>query len=611
MPREMNDKKKASVLRLVRVFFSGIGMFLPLFLLLLRLWQVQVLQGPDHQRRIQRQSIRPILLNPVRGRLLASGGEVLVGNRSSYDLVFHVSEMRQPGPRLKTMRHIMASASWLAKVTGREHELTMEAVKKHFEQQLVMPMSVIVDLTAEEIAKIMEMSPPIPGVEVLPQLGRDYPWPGTGTHLTGFTGKVWPDARSKVGDEFALIYVSKEQRGRAGLEEYYDSALSGRQGLRQLRVDTLGYVHEELPGTIMPVDGFDLHLTIDLQAQILADEALLGKRGALVMVDVDSGAVLALASSPTYDLSELSGNVYQQLRQDQENYPLLNRAVDGSYMPGSILKPLVALAAMSHGLIQHDEAYHCFGSYLVGNVPIRCANIWGHGDIALVRAIAVSCNPYFLHAGVECGLDVLTPFFASAGIGSRCGLDYPEAASGLLPTRQLAQRLWRRNWLRIDTAYVSIGQGAIEMTPLQAALMTAALANGGCLYRPYLVQSVVAPDGRVLQETPPLIRSRLPSSTDDLAMICDGMARAVSAREGSAHGLQRVGVPMAGKTGTAEVGPRTARYKNAWVICHGPLPQSKFALACIIEHGESGGKTAVPVVADFLHKWLSAKAASE
>ena len=604
------SERKAANQRLWRIFLSGVIMVAPLLLLTLRLWQVQVVQSPEHQRRIQRQSIRPILLNPVRGRMLAAGGEVLVGNRSSYDLVFHISEMRQPGRRDKTMSYVMACASRLGVVIGREHHLTMARIKKHFEQQLVMPMEVITDLSQVEIARILEMSPPIPGVEVMPQLERDYPHPGVGTHVTGFTGMKWPDGRSKVGDEFALVYVSKEQFGREGLEAYYDEELRGRPGLRQLRVDTLGYVHEELPGTSLPVDGYDLHLTVDLQAQLCADDVLRGQRGALVVVDVGTGGVLAMASAPTYDVSTMSQDSYDRLRTDVTERPLVNRAVNGSYMPGSIIKPLVLAAALEQGVLNPDDHYTCTGSYLVGNVPIRCAKIWGHGEIRAIRAITVSCNPFFIHAGVECTLERLVPMFSAAGIGEGCGIDYPEIQRGLLPSRALARRRWNRHWLMVDTAYVSIGQGAVEMTPLQAALMTAALANGGRLYRPYLVQSITSAAGRPVRETPVQIRHRLPVSSGPLALVRAGMAAAVTAPDGSARGLDQVGIPLAAKTGTAEVGPRSDRHKNAWVICYGPLPAPRFALACIIEEGDSGGRTAVPVAAEFLRLWSARRGAA-
>ncbi len=604
----MNERKAAHQ-RLWRIFCCGVVMVLPLLLLVLRLWQVQVLQSPEHQRRIQRQSIRPILLNAVRGRMLAAGGEVLVGNHSSYDLVFHISEMRQPGRRSRTMNYIMACASRLAVVVGRPHDLTEERLRKHFEQQLVMPMAVIADLTPIEVARVLEMSPPIPGVEVMPQLEREYPCPGVATHVIGFTGMKWPDGRSKVGDEFALVYVSKEQFGRAGLEAYYDEELRGRPGLRQLRVDTLGYVHEELPGASLPVDGYDLHLTLDLAAQISADQVLREQRGALVVVDVETGGILAMASAPTYDVSVLGQELYEHLRTDVDGRPLVNRAVNGSYMPGSIIKPLILAAALEHGVVTPDGLYECTGSYLVGNVPIRCAKIWGHGELGPVRAIAVSCNPFFLHAGVACTLARLGPMLSAAGFGEGSGIDYPEVQRGRLPTRSLARSLWKRNWLMIDTAYVSIGQGAVEVTPLQAAMMTAALANGGRLLRPYLVQSMTTGMGRAVRETPVQIRHRLPVSAEHLALIRAGMTAAVTDSDGSARGLRGAGMPLAAKTGTAEVGSPSNRHKNAWVICYGPLPSPRFALACIIEEGDSGGRTAVPLAAEFLRLWSERRGA--
>ncbi|HQL10763.1 MAG TPA: penicillin-binding transpeptidase domain-containing protein, partial [Lentisphaeria bacterium] len=237
---------------------------------------------------------------------------------------------------------------------------------------------------------------------------------------------------------------------------------------------------------------------------------------------------------------------------------------------------------------------------------IRCARRYGHGPLDLLEAITVSCNPYFIHAGVETGIDVLNPMYAAAGVGEKSGFDLAERYAGIIPSRDMALRHWRRPWVVIDTAFVSIGQGGIEITPLQAAMFTAALANGGKLLRPYLVQNVVSADGKVVNNTPVVIRHRLPASPEHLRLVQQGMENAVAADYGSAKELRDAGIPLAGKTGTAEVGPKANRHHNTWIICYGPLPEPRYALACLIEKGDSGGRTAAPIAARFFREWLSA-----
>ena len=193
-----------------------------------------------------------------------------------------------------------------------------------------------------------------------------------------------------------------------------------------------------------------------------------------------------------------------------------------------------------------------------------------------------------------------------AGFGEKTGLEIPEGA-GIAPQREVARRLWRRNWLASDTADASIGQGAITITPLQAALYAAALANDGILYQPHLLQRILTPEGKVLQETAPRIRRRISASPETFILVREAMRQAVEEREGGATGLQIPGLPVAAKTGTAEVGNGANRHKNTWVIAFLPADEPKYALACVIERGDSGGKTAVPVAAQFLKSWLLAE----
>ncbi|MBQ4480872.1 MAG: penicillin-binding protein 2 [Victivallales bacterium] len=573
-------------------------------LLALRLWQVQVLQGAELKRRAQRQAWRPVLLNSVRGRIFADR-QTIVDNEAHYDLVFYVSEMRQPGKQEKTIQYILETERRLAQYLGRGSSLGHQQVQRQLTRQPVLPMTVFRDLTPEELSAMAEYLPVVPGVAVQPRVERVHPFPGLLTHVLGYTGRDQPDP-SEFNADFPRAYTTPELIGRNGLERAFDQELRGQSGMQLLVVDSIGYARENVGEVTPPTAGNDLYLTIDLKAQQIAEELLQGYQGALVLLEADTGAVLAMASSPSYDLASLAGKELARLSQDETGRPLLNRATRGLYTPGSIMKPLLALCALERRPDLANERYECTGKYMIGNHGIRCARTWGHGVLNLQEAITVSCNPFFIHLGLEVGIDDYAEFLKTAGIGMPAGIEIGDAA-GVRPERSTAQKLWKRNWIAVDTAYASLGQGAITITPLQAATFTAAIANGGSLLKPYLVQEIRTPGGSLLMTGQPTVRNRLPVSQENLKLVQQAMRLAVTEKNGSAHGLADACLPLCAKTGTAEVGDGGNRHKNTWVIAFGPADQPKYALACVIEHGQSGGRTAVPIAFDFFQQWLGAE----
>ena len=573
-------------------------------LLVLRLWQVQVLQGAELRRRAQRQSWRPILLNSVRGRIFADG-QTIVDNQAHYDLVFYVSEMRQPGKQAKTIQYILETERELAKYLGRECSLEYQQVQRQLTRQPVLPLTVFRDLTPSELSAMAEYLPVVAGVDVQPRVERIHPFPGLLTHVLGYTGRDQPDPQEFIA-EYPRAYTTPELIGRNGLERAFDQELRGASGMQLLVVDSIGYARENVGEVTPPTAGNDLYLTIDLKAQRIAEKLLQGYQGAMVLLEVDTGAVLAMASSPSYDLATLTGNELARLSQDEAGRPLLNRATRGLYTPGSIMKPLLALCALERRPDLAHSSYECTGKYMIGNHGIRCARTWGHGWLDIQEAITVSCNPFFIRLGLEVGIDDYSEFLKTAGIGVPTGIEIGDAA-GVRPERAVAPKLWKRNWLAVDTAYASLGQGAITITPLQAATFTAAIANGGSLLRPYLIKEIRTPGGSLLMTGQPTVRNRLPVSQESLKLVQQAMREAVVAPNGSAHGLADACLPLCAKTGTAEVGDEENRYKNTWVIAFGPADHPQYALACVIERGQSGGRTAVPIAFDFFQQWLGAE----
>lgn len=593
----------------LRIYLTGAVLLVFLGFLVLRLWHVQVREGGKHVQAITRQSVRPIRLNAVRGRILAADGSVLVDNESQYDLVFHVSEMRQPGPRKNTVAHILRSSLDFARTLGREATIAESAIQRHLHVGPALPMTVFHDLAPGEVAKIMELYPPVPGVEVQTRPVRRYLAPELAPQILGWVGRHRPERPAEM-DQYQSAYIGYEMRGRGGLELQYDGLLSGEGGHRLVRVDPLGYVHAEIGTAHEPVDGRDLLLTIDPRAQAAANRVLAGKKGALVVLEADSGAVLAMVSAPSFSLAELTPATYNEFN-ERPDLPLLNRAVDGSYAPGSIIKPLIALAALECNAIHLDTRHTCTGVYSQHRLNIRCAARWGHGELGVIEALKVSCNPYFIDAGLRTGLDNIQPIFSALGFGRRPRIDLPSAASGLLPTREYALRVRgsRHPWGLADTALISIGQGMSVITPLQAALYTAAIANGGLVYRPFLVRSVLNPDGRVWRHTAPVVEQRLPVSLEHLVAVRQGMHEVVFDDHGSGSRARNDIIDLAGKTGTAEIMPPGGpRRKNTWFICFGPFPRPRYACAIIVEDGDSGGRTAAPLARQFFEEWLGASA---
>ncbi len=585
----------------MRVLVCAVVICLLFGLVTMRLWQVQVLQGSEHQKRVQRQMIRPVRINPVRGRIFDRNGKVLVDNDCRYDLVFYVSEMRRRGKLRRTVEHILETDRSVAAYLGREPTLTYKQVENQLVRKPILPLTVAENLTATELAAWSEYLPHVQGADILPRVERRYPYPGMMSQALGLTSRQQPSG-DDILEDLPRLYVTPELTGRSGLEAAFDSELAGKAAAQLVMVDSVGYARKVIRNAGTPEPGHNLTLTIDLEAQRLADQVLQGHYGALVLLDVHTGAVLAMASAPTYPLDADSKELLE-VSNDNVRRPMLNRATRGVYTPGSIVKPLMALAGLEHQPEVSHQIYDCTGRYMLGNHPIRCARRWGHGPLDLIHAITVSCNPFLINLGLKVGIDEYGNMLKAAGLGETSGIEIGDAR-GLCPQREVARRLWKRNWLAVDTAYASIGQGAISITPLQAAVFTAAIANGGVVYKPHLVRRIQDSNGVLLREVAPVIRNRLPASAENIALVREAMVSVVSGQEASAAELRRLGISLAAKTGTAEVGEGANRHKNTWTVAFGPAENPKFALACVIERGESGSRTAVPIVASFLEQLL-------
>ncbi len=588
-------------------FFRGFNTRLVIILLLfgvlggacmLRLWSEQVQGGRKHREAVSRQSIRRIRVPPIRGRIFSADGKLFTDNAPSYDIYFHIHELRK-GTLRRTIDHVLAQAGAVSTIIGRPNPLTEQQIRRHLKIYPALPVKVFSGLETGEFARLHELMPGIPGLEISVGSHRVYPLGEAGAQLLGYMTRRYP-SREEVRQAY---YFYPERVGKAGLEKGFENELGGKTGYRIVRVDCFGYYHEDIHEPQEAAPGNDLILTLDSRAQALAQRLLAGQRGALVLLNVHTGAILAMVSSPSYDLNRFNQD-YPKLSQDKK-LPLQNRAIAGGYLPGSIIKPLVALALLERGVNQPETTVDCPGYFQLGRRKIRCHLRTGHGPVDLVKALEVSCNTYFIDSALRLGIDRLTPIFRAAGLGRATGMELRTAGDhGLLPSRQNMQQRHRRKWLSADTAMVAIGQGFISLSPLQAAVYAAAIANGGKVYRPYLVQAVRSPDGKLIKSTQPELCARLPVSPRTLKIVQAGMYKVVHGDNATARRARSSIITLAGKTGTAEVAQRHGLAKNAWFICFGPFHNPKYAMAVLVEGGASGGRAAAPIARALFERYL-------
>ena len=583
------------------------GVFLlGLLVLAVRLEDVQIDSKLEADTSMERQSTRRVRTAGPRGRILGtdrSGRRVeLAGNRPSVAIAVHPEFFQSrtvPGVA-KRIREAIDSAS---AVVGQPSPVTDQAIRRHLEQELALPLVVWSDVSPEALARFAEHSRELPGFSFIDSEVRTYPYGSLAAHLLGYVGRGQVD-RGPGGKTYR--FLDFEMRGRAGVEDYYDSFLRGMSGEKTLTVDARGYVRESVT-VIEAKRGPDLEMTLDVDIQAAAEEQLRGCRGACVVMDPRTGAVLALASAPGFDPNDfvpvLRHEVYDRLAQDPEK-PLLNRASGGTYAPGSTFKPITALAGLDAGL-SGTAPYECIGHFTCGEMRIRCARSWGHGSMDVKTSLRDSCNSYFCNFGMAMGTNALITAARAFGLGSRTGIDLGQDSAGIVPDGAWKQERRNERWYPGDLAQMSLGQGMLLVSPLQMARVAGALGTGR-LVTPHLKAGLAAGSDPV------------PFSAKSFKTVREGMRMVVHGGTGR-KGAEGVNAWVIGKTGTAEVGRGERRRKNTWFIAYAepcarnadgeqvrldavPPESPCVAVAMVIENGESGGGTTAPKVCAVLRR---------
>jgi len=585
----LRDDPKFASGKIAFIQYLTVGVFV---FLIAGFWELQIQNPEFYNERAERNRIKALPIPAPRGKILDRDGRVIVDNHSSYSLILSRENLK--------MEHLKDIAAGL----NLDYGELVAHIERYKSRPRYEPIIIKEELTPAEVAFVEAHRDPefFPEMELIHAQRRLYPQNGFAAHLIGYTGEVSEEELDSP--EFAR-YNPGDIVGKFGIERQYNDILMGVDGQRQVVVDNRGRERDVL-GIKEAIPGRNLQLTIDLDLQAVAELAMEGRKGAVVALDPRNGEVLAMVSRPTFDPNKFAVRIrpadWKDIAGDPDK-PLFNRAIQAQFAPGSTFKPLVALAGLESGAIDDQFTVHCSGGASFYGRYFKCWQKHGHGTVSLHKGIVQSCDVYFYNVGNRTGIDKLAFYAEMAGMGSRTGIDLPHEASGTVPSTRWAARTYRRKWYAGETISVSIGQGALTVTPLQLAAAEAGVAMGGVWYKPHLVKGAKIPAPRTWALSP-----------DNVQKVVDGMYGVVN--EGGTGVRARLpGIEVCGKTGTAQLASneflkgKTAEHlkDNAWFVGFAPRQAPEIAVVALFENGEHG-QLAAPIVRDVLKAYFDKKA---
>ncbi|MBA3301532.1 MAG: penicillin-binding protein 2 [Thermoleophilaceae bacterium] len=563
-----------------------------------RLWYLEVLSGDRYLAVANDNRVRTIKVEAPRGQILDRKGRILVDNRSAR--VVQISPDKLPtNQRIKTRVY-----DRLSEVLGMNRREIRTSVRDQLRQLPFASATVKTDVPLATVSYIRENADLFPGVTAELAYLRSYPHDKVGAHLFGIVGEV---TEKQLKEERYRGISQGDRVGQGGIEYQYDRYLRGKNGARRIIVDALNVAQPKQLRPREPTPGRNLRLSIDLKAQQVGQQALAGQKGAFVAMEVKTGKVVALGSSPSFDpnifAKTIKASDYKRLNDAKNGAPLANRAIQGLYPTGSIFKLVTATAALESGSLGIDEPVSDPGSLEVGGVTFKNAGDAVNGVLSLRRALTVSSDVFFYKQGLELntrgdGLE-LQKWARRLGIGRRTGIDLPGEAPGLVPNpawrnRLFEKKLTDRPWAEGDNINLSVGQGDLQADPLQMAVAYATLANGGRVVRPRLGEQIEDGDGRVMQEFEFTPRRNVNIKEENRKAILEGIQGASNAPGGTSTDVFKgFPIPVSGKTGTAEKG--LGRADQSWYAALAGAPNDpKYVVITTSEAGGFGAATAAP-----------------
>ena len=555
-------------------------------LLTMRLWQLQVLEGSKYRKLSEANRIKTVKIPAPRGILFDRNGIPLVKNSFYYcaSIVYGGFDK--------------GKVDLLAKVLNMPVEEILEKTNKKGLSPFV-PIRLKEGLSFSEVAYIESRRSDFPGLVIEVGVKREYIYGDTGSHLIGYLGRLNP---SQSKDPAFRDVPPGAFIGQGGAEMLFDKSLRGTPGERVIEVDSLGR-EIRLLREKEPIKGKDIKLSIDINLHKAAEKAFGERAGALVAIKPTTGEILGVISRPSFDpnlfAKGISHDEWMALSQDKKK-PMLNRALQSRYPPGSAFKIITAIAALEEGVITPETEVNCRGGINYGGWHFGC---WQkHGVVSLHRALVESCNVYFYEVGRRLGVDKIYDHAMSFGLGTKTGIELGRERQGLIPNTKWKQEKKRQPWYPGETLNTAIGQGYVAVTPIQMAVMAGAVANGGHIYRPTLIK-----------DADPALLGRAEVRPETLEIVKSGLSGAVNEPWGTGWAAKSQLTSIGGKTGTAQVvaAKRGSRYhpeklrSHAWFVAFAPVEKPEIALSVIVEHGGRGGAAAAPIAKRAIEGYLN------
>jgi penicillin-binding protein 2 len=534
----------------------------------------------------ERNRIRIIELIAPRGNISDRNGIPLVENRPSFDVLLYREAMKDKAATIRFLEE---------KLLMKEDDIRAR-LSRNKKEGLYRPIILKEDAGMEDISVVEAHRRDHPEIQLGPEPRRLYRYGKLAAHLMGYIGGI---SEQELEAKTFPGATNRSLVGRAGVERFYNQLLVGKDGERQVLVDSMqrevGPVKE-----VNSVIGGEVQLTIDLDLQSVAEKALENKVGAIVALDPRNGEILAMASAPSYDpnafSTRISGEEWNELKNNPDN-PMQNRAIQNSYSPGSIFKLIMAEAGLEEGLLDSNPAVLCTGSAVFYGRTFHCHDKKGHGTLHLEQAIMKSCNIFFYELGQKLGISKIAEHAHSLGLGEKTGIDLPSERAGVMPSPEWSKQVRHTKWYAGETVSVSIGQGAVSTTPIQLLRAVSAIATGGVLTTPHvLLKAEKTPNGELKWPV-----RQIPIGEARAARIRDGMWQSVN-NGGTGHNAAVPGQNICGKTGTVQVVSKEKKQQvegdtedHSWFAGFGNRDNPEIAVVVFIEHGGMGGVAAAPL----------------
>lgn len=566
----------------IAVLCVGVGFLV----LLLRLWYLQILEGDRYLALSTNNRLRVRPVEAPRGFILDRNAEILVENRPTFDLYATPEDVMNP-------REVAGTLAQILGVSPNE----IDARLREGRDRPYQPLLLRKDLDEHMMVAVEERRLDLPGISLHVRPIRAYPSGGAAANLLGYVSEV---NQTQLAREEYQDFRPGENIGQAGVERRFDAFIRGIDGGEQVEVDARGRALR-LVSRIEPRSGSNIYLTIDRRIQETAEAAMGDKKGTVVAMNPTTGEILAMVSHPSYDpnmfAQRISANEWQQLATDS-SHPMANRAFQAQYPPGSIFKLMVTIAGLESGALTPETKFSDPGYFYLGNQRFDDWKKGGHGTLDLRGAIVNSCNVYFYQAGLKVGIEDIVKTAREFGLSEAPGLGLGDEAKGNLPNPQ-PRRRGQPGWSAGNTVVASIGQGAVVTSPMQLLIMVSAIANGGTIYRPWVVKKITSLAGEVLDEYESEAVRQVAVKPETLAFVRQAMLGVVS--EGTGSRAKVPGIPIAGKTGTAQVvrkgeGKGQADLKDhGWFVSFAPVDNPQISVVVLVENGGFGGQVAAPV----------------